>query len=211
MKNNIKIAPFAISILLMTGFLSLSCSHAPKSDSAGAATGSESDKAKAANEMPPLPANSNCKFNEDSIHTDPAKLVKDFVDHERKGQLKLPSAWYDGASVCPAAEGAPDNYGVVTLYRIREVSMTAESAEYEVSYDVAGGLKYDHEKSRWKWDFKRKPVEKRTITVYKMPNGWRLDSLLMKDGSYLTPGAVRALGQPDLERYLEKYAPTKPK
>jgi hypothetical protein len=116
-------------------------------------------------------ADPSCDFIKKLDHSDPNKLIEEFLKRAANGQFLKADTWLDGADLCPGHEPGPDLATVVTGYRILKRSITDRRAEFNVAFESVGELGPSDKGS--KFDLRKHQVRIKYI-AWKTSYGWRL-------------------------------------
>jgi hypothetical protein len=82
----------------------------------------------------------DCGLLRERAHEDPALLVREYARYDALGHFLVPSAWFDGAVLCPGHVPAADSVDVIARYFIEPALVDADTALVRVRYERLGAL-----------------------------------------------------------------------
>ena len=90
-----------------------------------------------------LAADSRCGFDTTAHFSDPADLVREFVQRDELGAFLRPDPHFDAAVECPARERSPSDYVVVAASEVVPIRVSGDSARIGVRYRLLGAASPD--------------------------------------------------------------------
>ena len=152
----------------------------------------------------PAPADSDdCGFVAAVGHTNPARLLADYLAHDGDGEFTRSDGWRDSAMACPAHAPGWDGFTLIASYRTDSLSASADTFRYLVTYKRIGLLEQDSAGFYVKDDAAE---ERDTLLIVRTPFGWRVGDT-DQEPHLLPAGALRisTLKAEDADR-LKKLA-----
>lgn len=139
-----------------------------------------------------------CGFVAAVGHTNPDRLLADYLQHDGEGEFTRSDGWRDSAMACPAHAPGWDGFTLIASYRTDSLPGTADSVRFLVTYQRIGLLEQDT------LGFYLKPdsaVELDTLVMVRTAYGWRVGDT-DQEPHLLPAGALRisTLRPGDVER-----------
>lgn len=149
--------------------------------------------------------NDGCGFVPATGHTNPARLLADYLQHDGAGEFTRSDGWRDSAMACPAHAPGWDGFTLIASYKSDSLGTTADSARYLVTYQRLGLLEQDTAGFYIKDDVGE---EKDTIVLARTSYGWRVADL-DQEPHLLPAGAllISTLRPSDAERLRNMARP----
>jgi hypothetical protein len=82
----------------------------------------------------------DCGLFRERAHEDPEMLVREYARYDAMGHFLTPSAWFEGAVLCPGHTRFEEAITVIARYYVEPLHVTADSALLTVHYDRLGEL-----------------------------------------------------------------------
>jgi len=136
----------------------------------------------------PLAADTDgCGFVAAVGHTNPARLLADYLAHDGEGEFTRSDGWRDSAMACPAHAPGWDGFTLIAWYRTDSLGATADTFRYLVTYQRIGLLEQDTAGFYLKDDAAE---ERDTLLIVRTPFGWRVGDT-DQEPHLLPAGALR--------------------
>jgi hypothetical protein len=138
----------------------------------------------------------------EAVHPDPVALVREYVERDGSGQFLSESAWRNSAVACPEQLAAADQAAVVQKYAVRALTVGADTALVEVSYQRAGLLvqRGGEEEEVSSLGYMPEPrTEVDTFVVVRAGGTWRIHAPMIEQ-HVLPAAALRHFALPAADR-----------
>ncbi len=100
------------------------------------------------------------------LHLKPDALVSEYIKRDSEGEFLQTNEWWNSAVACPDCMGGPDEFTVISYYKIKKIS----KLKFSVKYEIEGKISIDTFTPG-------KKTEEQTVSVVKTKWGFKLHTM----------------------------------